>query len=448
MFKYLFIILISFPLFAQDNESKLLDKVIAVVGDKIILYSDVEIQYQQYLTQGNTEEEEIKCKILEQLLLQKLLLEQALEDSIEVSEDEIEGEIDRRIRYFTSLIGSEDKLEEYYGKTLIEIKDEFREDIREQLLSNRMKSSITASVKITPTEVKKFFNDIPTDSLPYFNAEMEVGQIVIYPKVSKEQKQLAKEKILSIRERIENGEKFSTMAVIYSEDPGSASNGGDLGFVKRGELVSEFEAAAFSLKEKEISKVVETQYGYHIIQLIERRGEKVNVRHILIKPQITRFEIQEAEKKLDSVRNMLINREVSFAEAVNKFSDDEITKTSGGVLTNNQTGTTFFETEQMEPTVYFSVDKLSVGEYSKPLLFTTQEGKQAYRILYLKSETAPHQASLKTDYNKIQAAALAKKQEKAINEWIVEKKNKTYIFIDAEGTPCHSLSQRFSSKQN
>ncbi len=440
LFFVLSIIGIHFVVDAQ-SDIKLIDKIVAVVGDNIILKSEVELQYQQYASQQAVEvSEEFKCDILDQMLRQKMMLHQAEIDSIQVNDEEIEAEMDRRLRYFISLIGSEKKLEEEYNKSIVEIKDDFREDIKKQLLANRMQASITSDVKITPAEVKKFYNNIAPDSLPYFNAEMEVGQIVIYPKTSQIQKTLAKEKIQNLRDRIIAGEDFSTMAVIYSEDPGSASNGGELGFTKRGELVSAFEAVAYSIKKEEVSEIIETQFGYHILQLIERRGETVNVRHILIKPQITSYDIKAAQALADSVSQLISSGQMSFPQAVAQFSEDEDTKNSSGMLTNNQTGTTYFEADQMDPSIYFMIDKMKPGEVSTPSVFTTQTGKQAYRLLYLKSETEPHQASLKEDYNKIQAAALNEKKTKAMEEWLREKSSATYIHIDPIEGECIKTS--------
>ncbi len=419
----------------------LLDKVIAVVGDNAILKSDIEVQYQQYLAQGTDLDEAFKCNILDEQLRQKMLLNQAILDSVVISDDEIESEMDRRLRYFISLIGSEKELEEYYNKSIVEIKDDFKEDIKDQLLSNRMQSKVTGGVNITPSEVRRFFNNIPKDSLPYFNAEFEVGQIAIAPKYNKLQKDLAKEKIEGIKKRILNGEDFATMAVIYSEDPGSASNGGELGFTGRGELVPEFEAVAFSIKPGDISDIVETQFGLHIIQLIERKASKVNVRHILIKPQITSFDVKAAQLKLDSVKELLDNQKITFEDAVSVYSDDEATKNSGGLLTNNQTGTTYFESDQLDPSIYFAIENLKEGEFSNPAPYYTQTGQQAYRILYLKSQTEPHRASLKEDYNKIKAAALDEKKAEAMDNWLNEKKLMTYIHIDPAEAECPLLDK-------
>lgn len=429
-------------LFTIAQEPILADKVIAVVGDKIILKSELEVQYQQFLNseQSPAEAKTVKCDILERMLEQKLLLEQAIFDSIQVSSDEVESEIDRRIRYFTSLIGSEEALEEYYGKTILEIKDGFRSDIQQQLLSNRMQAGITQGLKVTPSEVKAFFEKIPEDSLPYYNVELEIAQIIMFPKKSNIQKELAKEKISSIRKRIVDGEEFETLALLYSEDPGSASKGGELGFMKRGQLVSEFEAVAFDLEEGEVSSVVETVYGYHVIQLIERLGQKVNVRHILVKVPTTSFELKKAKKDLDSIAVLIRNDSISFEEAVSKFSDDEQTKYNGGNLLNNRTGNYKFESTEIDPTIYFAIENMQVGDVSDPISYITQDGKQGYRIVKLKSQTKPHRANLDQDYQKIQEMALLEKQKKIMDQWIKNKIKKYYISIEESESDCDNLA--------
>ena len=420
-----------FSIVSSAQEKQLADGIIAIVGDNIILKSEIEIQYQQYLTQG-IKTPNIKCQILEQLLTQHMLQTQALVDSILISDEQVEGEMNRRLRYFINLIGSEEKLTEYYNKSLVEIKDEFREDVRKQLLADNMKSNITKDIKITPSEVKVFFNKIPEDSLPYYNTEVEVGEIVIYPKISKEQEELALFKIKEIRERLINGENFATLAILYSEDPGSASKGGELGFMDRGSLVPEFEAVAYKLKEGEISEPVKTKFGLHIIKLISRQGERINVRHILIKAKNTSYDLTKAKNKLDSVRRLLLNGKITFEEAVKKFSEEENTKHSGGLIINNKTSSTYFETSELDPAIYFDIAKLNPGEYTLSLVYNSQQGKQGYRILFLKSETEPHIASLKTDYSKIQAVALSKKKETALKNWLERKVKKTYIYIGDE----------------
>lgn len=438
LFSFFILLTCSGSILAQP---KLIEKIAGIVGDNIILRSDIEIQYQQLASQDPSVTEDAKCVLLDQMMAQKMYLTQAMVDSIEISEDEVEGELDRRLRYFMQLIGSKEKLEEYYGKSILEIKDEFREEIREQLLSQRMEGKVFADLKVTPAEVRTFFNAIPEDSLPYFNAEVEVGQIVIFPKVAKEQRKLALDKIGDLRKRILDGEDFETLALIYSEDPGSAAEGGDVGFIERGETAAEFEAAAFNLEKDEVSEVVETIFGFHVLQLIERKGERTRIRHILVKPQITSYDLEFSANKLDSVRALIIAKTMTFGVAAEKFSEDEQSKNNGGMLTNPETGNNAFELDQLERSLFLAVEQMKVGETSKPMLFKTPTDESAYRIVFLQSQTEPHKASLKNDYNKIQAAALAEKQAKALTVWFAKKSQNTYIFVDEDYRDCTELTK-------
>lgn len=433
-----FAFVISLKLKAQ-SEGKLLDQVVAVVGNQIVKQSDVKNQIKQIknqlLEQGDTSEIS-PCEVLEDLIFEKLLLDQAQKDSIIVSESQVENELDRRIRFFVMQIGSEKKLEEYYGKSINEIKDEFRSAIKNQLLTQQMQQKISGNVSVTPAEVKAFYHRFPEDSLPFVNAEVEIGQIVVYPTISKEAKAEAKEKITTLRERILKGENFNTLAILYSEDPGSARKGGELGLVPRGTFVPEFEAAAYNLKPGEVSKIVETEFGYHILQLIERRGEQINVRHILISPKLDGSDLLKAKNRIDSIYQILKADTITFAEAAMRYSDDDATKDNGGLMINPQTGTTRFEMNQIDPTLFFVIDKLKVGSFSEPQLFQTQGGKQAYRILYLKTRTEPHRANLKDDYQRIQEAALAFKQNEITRKWISKKLQNTYLRIVPEYSEC------------
>lgn len=424
---------------AKATDTLLVDKIIAIVGENIILLSDVELQYNQLRNDRYDLPTDFKCEILEQLLTQKLFLQRAKIDSIVVADDEIENELDRRIRYFVSMIGSIDKLEAYYEKSIVEIKDEFRKDIADQLLAQKMQAQIFGKIKVTPSEVKKFFHSIPPDSLPYYNAEVELMQIVRNPEVSAEQKQLAIEKIQGIYERIMKGEDFSKLAIIYSEDLGSASRGGDLGYVSRGELVTEFEGAAFRLRPGEISPIVKTKYGYHIIKMLEQKGERIRISHILIKPKITSFDLQQALSFLDSVRQLIVEGTLTFEKAVDKFSQDEESKNQGGLMINPQTGTSAFETAQLDKSIYFAIEKLKPGEITPPLLFTNKEGEQAARIIMLRSETKPHVANLKDDYDKIKNMALQQKQHNELVKWTTLQLQNTYVKLTDDFRECPNL---------
>jgi peptidyl-prolyl cis-trans isomerase SurA len=430
-----FFILPAF-VFAQP---KVIDQVIAVVGNNIVLQSELEAQIQQMKQQDEDETEVFdRCIVLEDLLFQKLLLHQAEVDSIVVNDNQVDSEMARRLDYFIRQIGSEKKLEEYYGKSINEIKDEFRVMVKNQLLAQQVQGKITGGIAVTPSEVKAFYNKIPKDSLPYINSELEIGQIVLLPLISEESKFEAKRKLEEFRERIISKKAtFITLATLYSEDPGSARKGGELGFVERGSFVPEFEAVAFKLKIGQVSDIIETEYGYHILELIERRGEKINIRHILVSPKINQEDLLNARLKLDSIRAQIISSDtLSFAEAAALYSDDKESKFNGGLIINPQTGTKRWEVDQIDPSLFFAVDKLKVGEISQPLVMQVPGGKQGYRILMLKTRTEPHAANLKDDYQKIQDAALNEKQRLLTNKWIDKKLINTYYRISEDYKGC------------
>lgn len=418
------------------QQAKVIDEVVAVVGSRMVLFSDVENQYLQFRLQGNTEGgREVRCQILENLLFQKLLINQAMLDSVEVSDAQVDAEMDRKLRYFISQIGSKEKLEAYYKKSIVEIKEEFRDVIRDQLIVETMKSNITSDLKITPSEVKKFYNAIPKDSLPLINTEVELGQIVKMPPVSATEKAEVRKKLSDLKERIAKGESFTALAALYSQDPGSAAKGGELGFFGRGELYPEYEAAAYALNKGEISEIVESKSGFHIIQLIERRGDMINSRHILLMPKVASEDLAKAKQDLDNIVSLIRMDSLTFETAALKHSDDP-SKNNGGLMVNPMSGTTQFETSQLEPSVSFVINKMEVGEISEPVVMRTEEGTQAYRILYLKSRTEPHRANLREDYSRIQEWALEDKRTKAIQEWINKKTTNTYVKISDSYTSC------------
>ena len=419
------------------QEGTVVDGIIAVVGDKIILKSELENQLVSIKSQGIIIDNDTKCQIIEELLYQKLLIHHAEIDSVSVTDAQVEGEMNRRLNYFVSQIGSEKKLEQYYKKSIQEIKDELREVVRQQLIGQTMQSNITSGVKVTPKEVKEFFNTLPEDSIPMINSEVEFAQILINAKQGKDAKEIAMDKINTIRERIVKGEQFSTLAVLYSEDEGSAKKGGELGFVGRADLVPEFSITAFKLKNASIvSEIIESQYGLHIIQLIERRGQKINCRHILIKIKDDEGEILKAKLLADSVYKLISTDTLTFGQLALKYSDDDKTKKSDGLMVNPQTGTSVFEIDQVDPQIYYIVENMKAGEISKPVPAEAVDGKKGYRILKLISKTEPHKASFETDYAKIQEAALSTKHNEAINAWVATKLPITYIKIDDEFKGC------------
>ncbi|MBW6479955.1 MAG: peptidylprolyl isomerase [Bacteroidales bacterium] len=428
-----FILSLFSKTFAQ--EKVIIDQVVAVVGNSAILKSDLFNQQRQMESQGITFGSNPQCELLDEMLYQKLLFNQAVIDSIEVSDQQVEQILERRLRFFIQQIGSREQLEAYYGKTIEELKDEFRPLIREQELSQMMEAQITRNIRVTPSEVRSFFNNLHPDSIPTVESETELAQIVIKPPVEQEEIAETKRRLNEIRERIIQGESFSTMAILYSEDPGSARRGGELGFYGRGDLYPEFEATAFGLRPGEISEIIETQAGYHIIQMIERRGEQINVRHILIQPKISPLQLSKARNKLDSIRRLIINEELTFAEAALKFSDDP-GKVNGGIMINPFTNTTRFKNDEIDQNLFFVIDRLEKGEISSPVPMMTEEGKQAFRIVKVNNRIDAHVASLDGDYDFIQQLALNKKKMKAVQDWIKRRIGNTFISINENYLNC------------
>jgi parvulin-like peptidyl-prolyl isomerase len=536
----------------------MIDKIIAKVDDYIVLRSDLDKSYLEYVSRGQEGGEEVRCGIFESLVINKLLLAKAEIDSVEIMDEEVEMNLDQRMQIIISQIGSEQRLEEYYGKSVDEFKAELFKDIREQMLADKMQRNITTDVKITPSEVKKFFGSIPKDSLPFLSTEVSIGQIVKIPEIGKNQKEKAREEILEIRNRIlngidrtsqyggwavrindnnklelvdkngqvysgswtydmnsrmftlelneisfdanefqsiwkltragsdsirfensdvdnsssfyavkENGDKrtspvitmdfltgnwevvkfngkgedFAALARELSDDPGSARAGGDLGFASRGTMVPEFEAAAMRLKPGEISRPVETDFGYHLIQLIERRGNEFHARHILKRPGFTEVDFGEAEDFLDSLRTRILEDSLVFEKVAKEHSDDDETSGNGGFLID-ASGSSQVSVEDLDPVVFFTVDTMKVGDISHPIRYRMRDGKEAVRILYYKDKIRPHQANLKEDYQKIQLAALNEKKQIALNEWFDDAKKEVFIQIDDEYKKCAILEDR------
>ena len=426
----------SGTLSGQAVRDTVIDGVAAIVGGNVILKSDIEAQYLQFRSQGSISgtAPKVKCQIMEQMLYQKLLLHQAQVDSISVTDAQVESEMDRRMRYFISQAGSPERLEEHFGKSLMEIKNDMREVIKEQMLTEQEQQKITKDVSVTPSEVKAVFRKIPKDSIPLINSEYEIGIIVKQPAIGEVEKAAAREKLKGFKERIAKGDDFSTLAVLYSEDPGSSKQGGELGMFKRGEMRPEFEAAAFKLKPGEVSDIVETEDGYHLIQSIERRGEYINVRHILVQPKVSLADLNRAKTTLDSVAGLINSKKMTFDVAVLKFSDDP-GKNSGGWMINQASGNARFEASQIDAKIFFIVDKLKPGDISAPVL-TSDRGKQDYRIYYLKSRTNPHKANLDDDYARIQQLALERKKQEAMDTWVDQKLASTYVAIMEDYRGC------------
>lgn len=429
-------------LFLNANaQKKNIDKIAAIVGNNIILLSDVNQQYTQYLYQGNPDNQEVKCYILQQLLTQKLLKQQAEIDSVMVDDSQVDDEVDRRMRSSIQRAGGQERLEQFLNKSVLQYKDEIRPQIKEELISNKMQGKITENVNVTPLEVEKYFKSLG-DSIPQFNTEVEVGEIVLNPKLSKAEKQRFYDKIEALRLRIKSGEDFGFLAKTYSEDPGSAAEGGDLGFFDRSTMAKEFTAWAFKLKAGEMSPVFETEFGYHILQVIERRGEQVHARHILIRPQSTPASLERLKLHADSIYKNIVDKKITFSTAASLYSDNKETKYNGGMMLNAedvQSRTTFIPVDKLDPKVFVIIDTMKVGNISTPSLYTAKDGKEGYCILYLKSKIPPHTANLMQDLPKIKDAAQRDKVNRTLSEWFEKRRENTYIRIDDEFSTCNEL---------
>jgi peptidyl-prolyl cis-trans isomerase SurA len=444
MKKFLFITSAFICLFLNvQAQKKNIDKVVAVVGSNIILLSDLTQQYAIYISSGNPPEERIKCLYLQQMLIQKLLKQQAEIDSIVVEDSMVDDELDKRLRYNVQRMGGQERLEQFLNKSLLQYKDEMRPDVKEGLIAQKMQAKITENVNVTPLEVQKYFDSYHKDSLPDIGTEVEVGEIVLHPKLTKAEKQRYYDRLDAIRLRIKSGEDFEFLAKSYSEDPGSAQEGGDLGFFDRQQMFKEFTAMAFKLKAGELSPVFETEAGYHILQVIERRGEQVHARHILIRPQNTPQSLERVKLKADSIYNDIAAKKLPFFTAASMFSDNKETQYNGGMMLyadNVTSRTTFIPVEKLDPNVFMVIDTMKVNEVSKPVAFQDpRDGKEGYKIFMLKSKIPPHKGNLEQDFAKFKERAQKEKEDKIVSEWFEKRKETTYIRVDPEFESCDEM---------
>lgn len=418
------------------------DKIIAVVGDRIILQSDITNAIADAKRNGNPVPDNAECVILDQALVSKVLMMQAIKDSLPVTDDEVEADLDLRVREFIRMYGSKEALETMAGKTIYQIKDDARESVRESKLAQAMQRKIVDNVKVTPAEVKAYFEKIPKDSLPFYEAEYQIGQIIMYPKATRDMETYVVGELMNYKRQIENGTtSFESLARRYSEDPGSKERGGQYQISRADKSWDPaFVSAAFRLKEGQVSNPFKSKFGYHIVQLVERNGDEALVRHILRVPPVNEEEIAAATQKMDSVRNMLVKGSMDFNTAAGKFSDDEQAKFAGPFLLN-RLGETQVTIDEMDKSIVSILDQLKIGDYSQAIPFTDERtGKKGVRMIYLKEKSEPHRLNLRDDYNRIATSALEEKKYVALEKWMAEHMNGQYIMLDTEAS-CPQLKK-------
>lgn len=425
-------------------QTDLVERVVAVIDNEIILHSDIEGQYQYYLSQGQTDDGTLRCTIFENLLMENLLLAKARLDSLEVSDDRVDQELNRRLERIITQMGSQQQVEAVYKQSIYALKADLRETILKQLLAEEQRKAIYSGISVTPREVKEFFNNIPKDSLPLLPAEVEINHIVIKPTANEASKAAARAKLEEIRQQILRGEeRFEALASYYGQD-GTAKRGGSLGEFGRGVMDPDFEGVVFNLQDNELSEVFETQFGYHLVRLDKRLGERVQARHILIIPEITKEDQEVAKRRLSEIRTLILSDSLTFEEAAVKYSEDEGTKSGGGALID-RSGEPRIPLDQLDAETYLLIDPMKVGDISEPTEVLPQGGgatQPFYRIVWLKNRVAPHRASLQQDYPKFQQAAIKAKEATALDEWFEKAKRQVYIEVKA-----HDCTQALSNWQ-
>ena len=429
---------------AQNSQPKgiIADKIIAVVGNKIILKSDVENSIVDMQRQNIAVPENARCLMLEQAMGIKALVLQAEKDSLPVTDEEIETIIDNKIRQFIGQFGSKDELEKVAGKSVYQLKEDFKEPIRDQELARAMRNKVVENVRITPKEVNEYFNLIPKDSLYLYESEVEVSQIVSLPKAHRDAEEYAVEQLKDFKEQIETGKRdFATLASIYTMDPGSKETGGQYDVNRYSkELDPVWLGKAFTLKPGQVSNPFKTRFGYHIMQLVSRAGDDASVRHLLLIPQVTSFEIKDAKDKLDSIRALLMAGNMEFGAAVSRYSDDEASKFTAGQITGPN-GSTYVTIDQLDRDLVLMLKDLKVGQYSQPTEYIDERGRRGVRIVHLKTKTAAHRENMKDDYDRISNRALEEKKNDVLESWFNKKVVGNYILIDDEFKSCPEMSK-------
>lgn len=445
MRRLIYILLSATMTMHVSAQSMVIDRVVGIVGDFNILQSDVEQQYLQMKMSGTYVDPDIRCTIFNFFVEQKLLMAQAKIDSIEVGPAMVEMALEQRLDYFISQFGDQSEMETYFNKTIFEIKDDLREAIQEQMLTEQVRNGIIEDVSTTPADVKRFYRSLNPDSIPYVNTQVELSQIVAYPSYSEEAVFNVKERLLELRKRVQDGEDFGTLAILYSEAP-EAARRGELDFMFRNELDKAYADAAWALKPGQVSKIVESAFGYHIIQMMERRGDRVKTRHILMNPKADANAKQMAIHKLDSLKTLVEADSASFDFLAKWNSEDNKTSVNGGLIVNPRTQASTFELDQLDTRDYYNIRNLQVGDVSEPYETVDHNQKVCYKLLYLKSRTEPHRANLKQDYLLLQEMALQQKNDEVMNEWYNDKKATTYIKVGAPFRECTELGPQISQK--
>ena len=436
------LLLMLFAAVSVYGQDSVIDEVVWVVGDEAILKSDVESERLNAQYEGRKFDGDPYCIIPEQLAVQKLFLHQAAIDSIEVSEQEVIGQVERRTNWLIEQVGgSKEKLEEYYNKTSTQIREMLRENIRDGLTVQKMQQHIVGEIKITPAEVRRYFKDLPQDSIPFVPTQVEVQIVTLEPKIPLEEVERVKKTLRDYTDGINSGKmSFATYARFYSEDPGTARRGGELGFMGKGELVPEYANVAFNLQDpNKVSKIVETEFGFHIIQLIEKRGDRINTRHILLKPKVEEKDLEAALVRLDSIADDIRNQKFTFDDAATYISQDKDTKNNHGLMANKNTGTARFEMQdlaQVSQEVAKMVENMNVGEISRAFTMINDKGKEVCAIVKLKSRINGHKATISEDYQRLKAIVMEKRSEDKLEKWIKEKQKHTYVRINEKWQKC------------
>ena len=426
---------------SASGQNNVIDEVVWIVGDEAILKSDVESERLNAQYEGRKLDGDPYCIIPEELAVQKLFLHQAELDSVEVSEQEILGELERRMNYLIDQIGSKEKMEEYYNKTSTQIREMFRENIRNGMTVQKMQREIIGDIKIVPADVRRYFKNLPQDSIPFVPTQVEVQIVTLEPKIPQEEIERVKKALRDYTDQITKGEiAFSTLARLYSEDEGTRRRGGELGFMGRGQLVPEYANVAFNLQDPaKVSKIVESEFGFHIIQLIEKRGDRINTRHILLKPKVEEKDMEAAINRLDTIAKDIRNEKFTFDEAATFLSHDKDTRNNHGLMANPNSGTARFEMQelaQVSQEVAKVVDGLNVGEISEPFTMINNKGKEICAIVKLKARIDGHKATITEDYQRLKSIVQSKLGDEKLQKWIKDKQKSTYVRINEDWVKC------------